>query len=69
GLSTAGALPFSAMPAAPADGVLVRERNHPEVFVVYGGAKFWIPDPETLFDLGFDFTVVKVIPDGGTGQI
>jgi hypothetical protein len=69
GLSTAGALPFSAMPAAPADGVLVRERNHPEVFVVYGGAKFWIPDPETLFDLGFDFTVVKVIPDGGSTQI
>lgn len=69
GLNTSGAVPFGPMPAAPADGVLVRERNRPEVFVVYGGAKFWIPDPETLFDLGFDWSVVKVIPDGGSTQL
>lgn len=69
GLGTAGAVPFAQLPAAPADGVLLRERNRPEVFVVYGGAKFWIPNPETLFDLGFDFSMVKVIPDGGTTQI
>jgi hypothetical protein len=57
------------LPSTPADGTLVREYNDPRVFVVFGGAKFWIPDPPTLFALGFDWTRVRVIPSGGTAQL
>jgi hypothetical protein len=63
------AVPFRPLPALPVDGTLVREWNRPEVYVVYGGAKFWIPDPPTLFALGFDWTRVGVIPPGGTGKL
>jgi hypothetical protein len=30
------------------DGSLVREHSSPAVFVIYGGAKFWIPSPDWL---------------------
>lgn len=63
------AVPFSALPALPVDGTLVREWNRPEVYVIYGGAKFHIPDPPTLFALGFDWPQVSVIPPGGTGKL
>jgi len=64
-----GAIPFTPLPAIPADFTLVREWNRPEVFVVFGGAKFWIPDPPTLTDLGFDWNMVRVIPPGGTSKL
>jgi hypothetical protein len=48
---------------------LVRELNRPEVYVVYGGAKFHITDPPTLFMLGFNWDLVHVIPPGGTNQL
>ncbi|MGZ4286141.1 MAG: hypothetical protein ACXVHB_18485 [Solirubrobacteraceae bacterium] len=57
------------LPALPVDGTLVREWNRPEVYVVYGGAKFHIPDPATLFALGFDWPQVGVIPPNGTGKL
>ena len=63
------AVPFTALPALPVDGTLVREWNRPEVYVIYGGAKFHIPDPPTLFALGFDWTRVRVIPPSGTGKL
>ena len=53
----------------PADFILVRELNRPEVFVVYGGAKFWIPNPQTLSGLGFNWSQVRVIPPGGTNKL
>ena len=56
-------------PSTPADFTLVREVNDPKVFVIYGGAKFWIPDPPTLFRLGFDWSRVRIIPAGGTSQM
>ncbi len=43
---------------------LMRETSHPEVYLVYGGTKFWIQSPEALFALGFDWSKVQVIPDG-----
>jgi hypothetical protein len=64
-----GAIPFTPLPAIPADFTLVREWNRPEVYVVYGGAKFWIPDPPTLTALGFDWSMVRVIPAGGTSKL
>lgn len=63
------AVPFSALPPTPVDGTVVREWNRPEVFVVYGGAKFHIPNPPTLFALGFDWTRVGVIPPNGTAKL
>lgn len=46
------------------DGSLYREQSRPEVYVIYGGAKFWIPSPEELAALGFTWAQVKVVPDG-----
>ena len=65
----AGAIAFTPLPPIPADFTLVREWNQPEVYVVYGGAKFRIPDPPTLFSLGFDWSMVRVIPAGGTSKL
>jgi hypothetical protein len=65
----AGAVPFMPLPAIPADFTLVREMNRPEVYVVFGGAKFRIPDPPTLMSLGFDWSMVAVIPAGGTSKL
>ena len=63
------AVPFNELPSTAVDGTVVREWNRPEVYVVYGGAKFWIPDPPTLFALGFDWSRVGVIPPNGTGKL
>jgi hypothetical protein len=65
----AGAVPFTPLPPIPADFTLVREWNRPEVYVVFGGAKFRIPDPPTLFALGFNWSMVRVIPAGGTSKL
>jgi hypothetical protein len=63
------AVPFTQLPSTAVDSTVVREWNRPEVYVVYGGAKFWIPDPPTLFALGFDWSHVGVIPPGGTAKL
>jgi hypothetical protein len=61
--------PFTELPFYPVDGTLVREYDRPEVYVVYGGAKFWIPDPPSLLGLGFDWSHVRVIPPNGTAKL
>jgi hypothetical protein len=66
---TNSAIPGVALPRFPADGTLLRDSDQPEVFVVYGGAKFWITNPETLFALGFDWSQVNVVPPGGTSKL
>jgi hypothetical protein len=68
-LSAASAISFVPLPSTPADGTLVREWDRPEVYVTYGGAKFWIPDADTFYALGFDGSRVRVIPPGGTSQL
>jgi hypothetical protein len=69
GLNGAPTVPFRALPSTPADGTLLREWDRPEVFVFFGGAKFWIPNPATLLALGYDWSQVRVIPPGGTAQL
>lgn len=59
-----GTVGTGTMPPFPVDGTLLREFGRPEVYVVFGGAKFWIPDPPTLVTLGFDWSKVRVIPPG-----
>jgi hypothetical protein len=57
-------VPFRSVPSLPVDGTLVREWQRPEVYVVYGGARFQIPDPPSRFDPGFDWARVGVLPPG-----
>lgn len=51
------------------DGCLVREASQPEVYLIQGGAKFWIPDQATLIGMGFDARDVQVLPLGKTHDI
>ncbi|MGZ6260666.1 MAG: hypothetical protein ACXVFT_16825 [Solirubrobacteraceae bacterium] len=68
-LPTNPAVPFFQLPAFPADFTVLREWNRPEVFVVFGGAKFLFPDPQTLMALGFTWNDVRDIPRGGTSKL
>jgi hypothetical protein len=57
------------LPSAPVDFTLLRELNRPEVYVVYGRAKFWITSPARLRSLGFNFGQVHIVPDGALANI
>ncbi|MFD7998541.1 hypothetical protein [Streptomyces mirabilis] len=46
------------------DGSIVRETSKPEVYVIFGGAKFWVPNPDTLFRLYGGWASVRQVPDG-----
>jgi hypothetical protein len=54
-----------------ADGSLVRSEslNKPAVYVVYGGAKFWIPSPEVFNRMGFRSDEVQNISDSAIAAI
>jgi thermitase len=45
------------------DGSLVREESSPDVYVVYGGAKFSLVDPATFNAMGFSWRNVQCMPD------
>jgi hypothetical protein len=51
------------------DGTLLREQNDPKVYVIYGGAKFWIPSPPVLLSLGFSWNNVNVVSDGSLAEV
>lgn len=46
------------------DGCLLSEIGEPEVYVIQGGAKFHIPNPQALTNLGYTFDDVDPAPDG-----
>jgi hypothetical protein len=46
------------------DGTLLRESNRPEVYVMFGGAKFHIPDAATAARMGFNLNNVGVVRPG-----
>lgn len=46
------------------NGCLLAEIGEPEVYVIEGGAKFHIPNPQALKDLGYTFAMVDPAPDG-----
>jgi hypothetical protein len=46
------------------DWSVVRETSDPKVYVIFGKAKFWIPDPPTLNRLYGGWAAVKNVPDG-----
>lgn len=47
----------------PGDGDLVRGANTPEVYVIWGGARLWIPSPEEFNAMGYDWGKIMVISD------
>jgi hypothetical protein len=52
------------------DGSVLKETSDPKIYVMYGNAKFWIPDPQTLFRLfPTGWNVVQVVPDGTLNPI
>jgi hypothetical protein len=53
----------------PADSTLLRERSSPRVYVTFGGRPFWIPTPEVFALLGFDWSRVRIIPDGSLANL
>ena len=46
------------------EGGLYREVGAPEVFIIQGGKKVWIPTPDALFAMGYKWDNVQVVPDG-----
>lgn len=66
GLIPSDAIPFTQLHPIAADFTLVRELFTPEVYVIYGGAWFWIPNPPTFDSLGFSWGQVRVLPPGAT---
>ncbi|MFT3970516.1 MAG: hypothetical protein QM695_09605 [Micropruina sp.] len=51
------------------DGQLVKMLTRPEVYVVQGGQRHWIPDPPTLFASGYDWSAVETISSSVMGTI
>jgi hypothetical protein len=45
------------------DGAILREASNAPVYVIYGGAKFWIPTPAVLDQYG-GWGAVQIVPDG-----
>jgi hypothetical protein len=51
------------------EGSLLRENSDSRLYVIYGGAKFLIPDPATFDALGFTWADVRVVGDGSMAYI
>ena len=60
---------LSALANVPRDGTLLRERSRPEVYVVFGGARFHIPSPDEFAALGLSWSSVRIIPDGSLSGV
>ena len=52
-----------------ADGSLVKSVDQPEVFVVYGGGKFWIPNPTVFNAMGFNWNAIQTLSDSAIAAI
>jgi hypothetical protein len=69
-VSASDAIPSRPLPRIPADFTLVREWMAPaDLYVVYGGARFRIPDLATFMSLRFNMSEVRTLPPGGTGKL
>jgi hypothetical protein len=67
--STFPSIPAEPMPSTPADGTVVRHWDSQEVYVIYGGYPFPIPDSQTLYSLGIDWNRIRNIPHRGIVQL
>jgi hypothetical protein len=50
------------------DGAVVKELSAPEVYLLFGGARFHIGSPEELGALGLSWAQVVTVPDGALGR-
>jgi hypothetical protein len=60
---------LSTIPDIPKDGTLVKEITNAKIHVIYGGAKFYIPNPQVFQALGFRDENVRTVPDGALALI
>jgi Galactose oxidase, central domain len=56
------------MSQRPVDMTLLRERSDPRVYFVAQGRTRWIPDPLTFNELGLDWGLIRVVPDGSLAR-
>jgi hypothetical protein len=47
-----------------ADGCLLRENSSPNVWAMYGGARYYIPTGESFAAMGYDPNGLSLVPDG-----
>ena len=52
----------------PADGTLLKERSHPEVYVMENKQRRWITSPAVFEACGFSWDRIRVVPDGGLAR-
>ncbi|MDZ5443108.1 hypothetical protein U2F26_10245 [Micromonospora sp. 4G57] len=52
-----------------ADGKLLSDRSDARIYVVHGGAKFWVTSPPEFDRLGLRWNEVVELPDGSTGYV
>jgi hypothetical protein len=55
---------LTAVPMVPREHVLLKERSHPEVYEIRNGGKARIWSPQELFDRGYNWSYVEMIPNG-----
>lgn len=60
---------LDAVPDTPRDGSLLAQRGDNSVFLIQGGAKFWVPSPYEFDALGLNWNAVQIVPSGGMGQV
>ncbi len=54
--------------SVPVNGLMVRERTKEDVYVTFGGAKFWLPtESDVLYYGGWEN--VHIVPDGSTSAL
>jgi hypothetical protein len=61
-INTLNLLAFNSPDAA--DGTLLREASRPEVYIVHGGAKFWLLSWDEFNAMGLDANAIQVVADG-----
>ncbi len=53
----------------PVDGTLVRDFDDARVWVIEGGARFHIPDPETFQAMNYDPYKIRIVPRGTVSRL
>jgi hypothetical protein len=60
---------MSTVPDVPVDGTLLRELGQEAVFIVVGGAKMHVPNPEQFSAMSLDAGLIRTMPNLRMGQV
>jgi hypothetical protein len=52
-----------------ADGALLRDQDKQEIWVMCGGARFWVPSSQEFTAMGYNSAQVQVVPPGTVARI